>query len=183
MAKCPICNSRKGKRQCLIAGRPVCSLCCGTTRNPDYCSECGFYQEPKRKYIDVPSYTTSQMDNNMEIQSYAHTIEGALCMYDIEINKNLKDSDAIKMIELLIDKYHFGDQDFNTDNQIIANGVSYIDDAIKNDLTDQSNEVIVKILAVIWFVSNRRTKIRREYLDFIHQYVGLRLGPGIRLME
>jgi len=36
MAKCPMCNSKKGKRVCkLVKNQKVCSLCCGTTRNTD----------------------------------------------------------------------------------------------------------------------------------------------------
>ena len=50
MAKCPIYNSRKGKRQCLIAGSSVCSLRCGNTRNPDLCLEYRFYQKPKKAF-------------------------------------------------------------------------------------------------------------------------------------
>ena len=42
MAKCPMCNSKKGKRVCkLVENQKVCSLCCGTTRN----SECGDIEE------------------------------------------------------------------------------------------------------------------------------------------
>ena len=43
----------------------------------------------------------------MELESYGNSIEGALCAYDIENEEKLKDSDAIRIIELLIDKYHF----------------------------------------------------------------------------
>ena len=77
MAKCPICNSRKGKRQCLIAGSPVCSLCCGKIRKPDLCLECRFYRKPKRKYNDVPAYSVSEMDGNLELEAYGNVIEGA----------------------------------------------------------------------------------------------------------
>ncbi|WDN90187.1 hypothetical protein BuS5_03157 [Desulfosarcina sp. BuS5] len=176
MAKCSICNSRKGKRRCLIAGGLVCSLCCGNTRKPETCSECGFYKKPKRKYNDVPAYSVSEMDGNMELESYGNTVEGALCSYDIENENKLNDSDAIRIIELLIDIYHFKDQQMDTDSQVIANGVTYVKDAMISDLKDVDNEIIVKILGVIRFVAKRRTKIGREYMKIIHQYVGPRIG-------
>lgn len=37
MAKCLICNQKKGKRECRIVGGEICSLCCGTRRNDDEC--------------------------------------------------------------------------------------------------------------------------------------------------
>ena len=183
MAKCPICNSRKGKRQCLIAGNFVCSLCCGKTRKPELCLGCRFYQKPKRKYNDVPAYSVSEMDGNMELEAYGNAIEGALCSYDIENGNNLKDSDAIRIIEVLIDLHHFGDQQIDTDRQLIANGVDYVEEAIRKDLRGVSNEKIVKILGVIRFVAKRRTKIGREYMNVIHQYVGQRVDTGLRILR
>ena len=183
MAKCPICNSRKGKRKCLIADGLICSLCCGDTRTEEACSECVFYQKPKRKYNEVPAYSVSEMDGNMELESYGNSIEGSLCTYDIDIGGNLKDNDAIRIIELLIDKYHFKDLQMDQENQKIVNGVNYVDKSIKEDLKDVEREVIVKVLGVIRFVARRRTNIGREYLSVIHQYVGQRVGSGIRLFK
>ncbi len=118
----------------------------------------------------------------MDLESYGNAIEGALCTYDIENGYRLKDSDAIKIIELLIDIHHFGDQQVDTDNQLIANGVDCVEKAITKDLREVSNEEIVKILGVIRFVARRRTKIGREYMNTVHQYVGQRIAPGLRLL-
>jgi hypothetical protein len=183
MAKCPICNSRKGKRKCLIENGLICSLCCGNTRTEEACSECVFYQKPKRKYNEVPAYSVSEMDGNMELESYGNLIEGSLCTYDIENEGTLKDRDAIKIIELLIDKYHFKDLQMDQENQIIVNGVNYVDKEIREDLKDVEKEIIAKVLGVIRFVARRRTKIGREYMSLIHQYVGQRVGSGIRISK
>jgi len=183
MAKCSICNSRKGKRKCLIADGLVCSLCCGNTRTEEACSECVFYQKPKKKYNEVPAYSVSEMDGNMELESYGNSIEGALCAYDIENEGKLNDSDAIRIIELLIDKYHFQDQEIEQEHQTVVNGVNYVDKSIREDLKDVENEKIVKILGVIRFVAKRRTKTGREYMNVIHQYVGQRVGSGIRILK
>jgi hypothetical protein len=183
MAKCPICNSMKGKRKCLIADGLICSLCCGKTRTEQACSECVLYQKPRRKYNEVPAYSVSEMDGNMELESYGNSIEGSLCAYDIENGGKLKDSDAIRIIELLIDKYHFKDQQLDHENQIIVYGVKYVDRSIREDLKDAGNDKIVKLLGVIRFVARRRTKIGREYMTVIHQYVGQRVGSGIRVFK
>ncbi len=123
------------------------------------------------------------MDGNMELESYGNSIEGALCAYDIENGGKLNDSDAIRIIELLIDKYHFKDQQMDREHQIIVNGVNYVDKSIREDLKDVGNEEIVKVLGVIRFVARRRTKIGREYMTVIHQYVGQRVAPGIRILQ
>lgn len=183
MAKCPICNSRKGKRKCLIEDGLICSLCCGNTRTEEACSECVFYQKPKKKYNEVPAYSVFEMDGNMELESYGNSIEGALCAYDIEIEGKLNDSDAIRIIELLIDKYHFQDQEIEQEHQTVVNGVNYVDKLIREDLRGVENEKIVKVLGVIRFVARRRTKTGREYMNVIHQYIGQRVGSDIRVLR
>lgn len=183
MAKCPICNSRKGQRLCLIAASPVCSLCCGTTRTADSCLGCRFYQKPRRSYNDVPAYSVSEMDGDMDLADYGNVIEGALCSYDEKNGGILKDSDAIRITEALIDSRYFGDQPVNEDSMLITNGVAYVENAIREDLSGIDNKIIVKILGVIRFVARRRTKTGREYMNIIHQYVGQRMGSGIRLIR
>lgn len=145
--------------------------------------ECGFYQKPRRNYNEIPAYSVTEMNGNMDLESYGNTVEGALCSYDIENGNKLSDSDAIRIIELLIDIHHFKDQQMDCNSQIIANGVYYIEDAIRKDLDNVNNEIIVKILGVIRFVARRRTKAAREYMNIIHQYVGQRIGTGIRVLQ
>lgn len=110
-------------------------------------------------------------------------IEGALCAYDTENDNRLSDNDAIRILELLIDKYHFKDQKTDDEREIVKNGVTYVDGAIEGDLNKVNDEEITKVLGVIRFVAKRRTKIGREYMNLIHQYVGRRVGTGIRLMQ
>ncbi len=183
MAKCPICNSRKGKRKCLISDSFICSFCCGNIRKAETCLGCAFYQKPKRKYNEVPKFSVSDMDGNTELESYSNAVEGALCSYDIKSGNKLRDSDAIRMIELLIDMYHFKDTKVEADSQIIANGLIFLDDVIREDLKDVDNEVIIKILGVIRFVAKRRTNTGREYIKIIHEYVGQRISSGVRVLQ
>ncbi len=182
MAKCPICNSKKGKRKCLLYDSLICSQCCGEIRKAETCSECVFYSEPKRKYNEVPAFSVHEMEDDMELTGYGNSIEGALCAFDFENGHILKDSQAIRILELLIDIYYYQDQQVEPENQIIGNGLDYVLNVIKEDLQDVSNEIIVKLLGVIRFVAKRRTKIGREYMNIIHQYVGQRIGTGVRFL-
>lgn len=183
MAKCPICNSRKGKRQCVIANGLVCSLCCGTIRKEDHCLNCSYYQKPKRKYNEVPSFTVNQMHDSVRLTDYSNTIEGAFCTYDIENNKTLNDADVIKILELLIDKYHFKDTEMNCDNPFLLAGFNFVDAVIRENLADIDELELVKVLCILYFVAKRRTKTGKEYMNVIHKFVGQRIGSGIRILD
>jgi len=183
MAKCPICNSRQGKRKCFLVDDLICSRCCVSKRKAEICLECTFYQKPKIKYNNVPAYSTSEMESNMDLESYGNSVEGALCTYDIKNGNILNDRDAIRIIELLINIHYFNVQDIDGESQVVINGVDFIEDIIKEDLKDVNNEVIVKILGIIRFVAKRRSKTGQEYMRLIHQYVGPRIGSGIRILN
>ncbi|MGA7980881.1 MAG: hypothetical protein WCA32_11725 [Chromatiaceae bacterium] len=183
MAKCPICESRKGKRKCVVSDGLICSECCGSTRTGALCFGCVYYQKPTRRYSEVPAYSVSDMDGNVELESYGNSIEGALCAYDVENKGALKDSDAIRIIELLIDKYHFQDEQLDQEAQIASRGFQFVDKCIMEDLEGVDPEKIVKVLGVIRFVAKRRTRIGREYLNVVHQYVGQRVGSGVRVLR
>lgn len=160
----------------------ICSLCCGTSRSEDACMECAYYQKPKRKYNEVPKFTTIQMENDTQLSDYSNVIEGALCSYDIELENKLQDGDAIKILELLLDKYHFSDTKMETNDPMLISGFQYVDEAIEKDMPQIDPETLVKVLGVIRFVANRRTKIGREYMSIIHQYVGQRIDTGVRVL-
>jgi len=123
------------------------------------------------------------MEKDTELADYANVIEGALCSYDTKLENELKDKDVIKILELLLDKYHFLDQKTEIDDQLLMSGFNYVEKTITKDLPDIEKEILVKTLGVIRFVANRRTKYGREYMTIIHQYVGQRLDTGIRVLR
>ena len=184
MGKCAVCNSRKGQRKCLREDGLICSRCCGETRQPEHCHGCVFYREniPVRRYSDIPHFSTQTMDSNMELQSYSNSIEGTLCLLDYSRQMSLNDAFALKVIEMLLDKYHYHDSDVSCVDSQLREGFNAVLNSISDDLTDVSEEVIVRILGVIYFVARRRSRGGREYFDIIHQYVGLRGSAGIRVL-
>ena len=185
MAKCPVCQSRKAKRKCLVVAEGhICSLCCGETRQEDTCNGCPYYQPPqaRRKYHEVPSFTPAQMDADFALQDYSSAIEGAIGALDHQTGRTMKDAIPISIYEKLLDKYYFQDQNITFTDDKIAEGFTYVDSVISSDLADIDKEILVKILAVLHFIAKRRSQGRREYLTIVEQYVGERLGPGMRAM-
>ena len=123
------------------------------------------------------------MSSNTRLEERSDAIEGAICSFDYETGNNIDDKIAIKILELLIAKYHFGDVDLNFDNTVIEKGFNFVDEAIREDLSDIEKRDIVKLLAVIRFVADRRTRGDRESMDIIHTYVGARIAPGARILK
>ncbi|MGZ5050281.1 MAG: hypothetical protein ACXWF8_02720 [Methylobacter sp.] len=177
MAKCPVCDSRKGKRQCAIANGLVCSICCGTIRVEESCSNCAYYQKPKRKYNEVPSFTTNQVHASEQLTAYSNTLEGAFCIYDVENKKILKDADVVKILELLMDKYHFKDVEINCDSPFVLAGFNFVDTVIGKDLAGIEEQELVKLLSVLHYVVKKLSKTGKEYMNIIHQYAGPNAEP------
>lgn len=173
--KCPLCNSRKGKRKCLITEGNICSLCCGQSRKEATCQGCVFYQEqrPTRKYNEVPSYTTKQMESSDELQGYSFTIERAIFDFDQATHCIMKDPDAITIIERLIDKYYFKDETLRFEDALIEKGFNFVQKAMEdNHFANIPEDIVVKVLGVLRFVARRRTTGKREYLKIIEEYIG-----------
>jgi hypothetical protein len=185
MAKCPICNARKGKRKCLAADGHICTLCCGQTRKDEICQSCSFYKPPglMRKYKEIPSYTPKQMAESMELQEYSNAIEGAISAFDRKTEYKINDDVAIRVIELLLDKYHFKDEILTFDNELVEKGFFHVNKAIEDDLAEVHIEELIKVLGVIYFVAKRRSLGGREYLRIVNNYVGETIGPGFRVLH
>ena len=184
MAKCSICNSRKGKRKCIADNSFVCSLCCGQSRNADKCTGCSFYDgvSQKRNYRKVPFYAIQQMSNSMAFQDISNVVESILCGFDIENEDEFTDKMALQLLELAFDKYHFKDPELSISNSALKDKFERMSQIIEQDLSDTSKEPLIKVLASIYRSIQRRTCGGREYLTFAQQYVGARVGPGARIL-
>ena len=171
MAKCKICNSRKGKRECVNDNKLICSECCGSIRNEKLCTGCSYYSPPARRYQDISHFSVVEMESNFELQVLSNAIERSLCLFDDNYYKSLNDLIMIKLLELLLDKYHFKDENLLFDNDLIKTGFLLVDEVIQKQLKNVDETKIVKVIGVIRFVAKRRTTGRREYLTIIHEYV------------
>lgn len=185
MAKCPICNSRKGKRYCKLSDTAICSLCCAETRKPDTCIGCNHYRDPKpqEKYKEYPMFSLQRMDDDIELQSYANAIESAFCAFDHQEKRQLTDPTILKILELLLDKYYLKETIPFIEDKLVEKGFYLVVSIIREDLAEVSEKVITRLIGSIYFVAKRRSKGNREYLDFIHLYVGIRVGKGLRSVK
>jgi hypothetical protein len=121
-----------------------------------------------------------EMQDDLELQSYSNSIEATLCLWDNSFHNRLKDVSALKVLEMLLDKHFFYDDDVSATDDVLQKGFEMVSTSIEEDLSALSNETLNKIISVIHFVANRRTKGGREYLDFIRKFVGFRVAPGVR---
>lgn len=179
--KCPLCTTKKGKRICQLTTTCICSSCCGTNRKPEPCADCSFYQPPKKNYRSIPYYSPSEMDGYTEREDISEVIESALATFDYETGDQMNENDAIQILEMLLDVYYFREDFPTSENPLIDEGFCMIHNSIQEHLVHVDHSELSKILGAIWFVAKRRTTGRREYLEIIRQYVGLRLDDGVSL--
>ena len=172
MAKCTICNSRKGKRICKATDTFICSLCCGSSRNPDKCTDCSFYSQldKSKNYNKVPFFEIREMDGNLQLRNISEIIERELCRFDK--GYIIDDEMAIRIIERLLDKYHFQEYPAIFENNFEKVGFVSVKNLIEKNLREIPDEVITKVLGAILRSIKRHTNGKREYLDFIDNYIG-----------
>lgn len=184
MAKCSMCTYRKGKRYCKISDTVICSLCCGESRKKETCMGCYYYREakPQKKYKDLPMFSLQRMDDDFDLQNYANAIESTFCTFDQSENQQLSDQTVLRILELLLDKYHFKQNDYTTEDNLVNKGFTMVLSTIKEDLADLPEDSITKMIGTIYFVAKRRSKGNREYLDFIHRLVGIKIASGVRIL-
>jgi len=121
-----------------------------------------------------------QMGNDLDLQSYSNAIESTFCSFDQSQHGQLRDATILSILELLLDKYHFKQQPVEIEDKLVSSGFSQVLRSIEQDLVDVPAETVTKIIGTIYFVAKRRSKGNREYLDFIHGYVGMRVASGLR---
>ena len=182
MAKCPICDSRKGKRKCVAVDGSVCSVCCGQTRNAEKCGACSYFKDDRlnRNYNRSPHIALQTMADNPVLQDYADVIESAICQFDLDHYENISDKQAFRLLELLLDKYFFGELTINFENKLEEEGFELIDQAIREDLAELSNYKVSELLGTIYRSIRRRDLKDRDYIEFIQRHVGVRMAKGLR---
>lgn len=123
------------------------------------------------------------MEASIELQGYSNAIEGAICAFDQETKQTMDDTIPIRVLELLLDQYHFQDDRLVFENDRLMKAFHYVNKVIETDLSEVPTDKLVKVLGVIHFVAKRRSRGGREYLQVINKYVGPRIAPGVRLMR
>jgi len=115
---------------------------------------------------------------NIELSISSNNIELCLCDLDTKYENKLQDEVAIDIYKLLIDKYYFKDKELLFQSNLIKEGFESLDRAVKTD--SLGIDKLIKIIGVLYFVANRRTRGGREYFKIIYDYVGE--GSGVRMI-
>ncbi|MFZ5765802.1 MAG: hypothetical protein ACOY4H_09430 [Thermodesulfobacteriota bacterium] len=175
MAKCTICNSRKGKRKCKTTETFICSLCCGESRIEEKCAGCSFFTPAAatRNYRSVPYFTTQEMADNPELERIADVIESTLCQVWANDPQNVNDRSAARLVELMIDKYHFNDEAPQAGSSVEQEGFRLFVQKAGSTFSQISPEQVVKVLAAVYRSIQRRTVGGASYLQFVSQFTGI----------
>ncbi len=175
MVKCIVCNSRKGKRKCKETGTLVCSLCCGESRTEAKCAGCSFFTSAaiSRNYRSVPYYSTQEMADNPELESIADMVELSLCQIWVHDYQHVDDRTAARLVELMIDRYHFNDEKPRADTAVLEEGFRFFSENIGKKLAHIHPEQLVKVLAAVYRSIQRRTVGGTSYLQFVSQFTGI----------
>lgn len=179
MVKCIVCNSRKGKRKCKATGTFVCSLCCGESRTEAKCAGCSFFTSAaiSRNYRSVPYYSTQEMADNFELESIADVVELSLCQIWVHDHQHVDDRTAARLVELMLDRYHFNDEKPRADTSVLEEGFHFFSKNIGEKLAHIHPEQLVKVLAAVYRSIQRRTVGGTSYLQFVSQFTGI--GPAM----
>lgn len=179
MAKCTICNSRKGKRKCKVTETFICSLCCGESRTEEKCDGCSFFKSAAatRHYRNVPHYTTEQMAVNQDLEGIANVIESALCQVWANDPQNVNDRTVTRLVELMIDRYHFNDGTPQTDSPVLEEGFRLFVQETGKTFSRIHPEHVVKVMVAVYRSIQRRTVGGSSYLQFVSQFTGI--NPGV----
>lgn len=126
----------------------------------------------------MPYYTTQEMADNPALKFIADVIESTLSQVWTNDPQNVNDRTAARLVELLIDRYHFNDETPQADSPLLDAGFSLFLQEIDTDLSQISPEQLVKVLAAVYRSIQRRTVGGTSYLQFISQFTGTH--PGVR---
>ncbi len=110
------------------------------------------------------------MDNDFELQSIAELVEKVICIIDDE--NNINDSIAIRLVELLLDKYFYRDEKLAFNNPLEEKGFSFIHEHLEKNFKDLSTDQVYKVLSTILRSIKRHKNGTRDYLNFVHQFAG-----------
>ncbi len=168
MAKCIECEARKGKRKCKKTGGMICSLCCGQTREVEVCQGCSFFKgQSPRNYGKAPYFELQDMAKYSDLQDLAELLEmNTLAQIDRKMDGTMGDELAGRLLERLLDKYHFGEE-ISCADELEQQAVDLFFELIANELEYVADDKLVKAIGAIRRSLNRRTDGHRAYLDFI----------------
>ena len=185
IAKCPLCNQRKGIRSCSALRAQICSLCCGTKRRrtvscPDDCSY----------LVSGRDYQTHRIDQAEPIKKireispdYMNNIEQSILSVQDTRFRNLIDSEVkealenvLKTIETAERKIIYEYRSPNPRIQILADSVYQIidkhqkgEDGMRRVTLDETKACLKAIITTLKSLIQQNSE-STVYLDLIRQF-------------
>jgi hypothetical protein len=117
------------------------------------------------------------MANNPELESIADVVELSLCQIWLNDHRHVDDRAVARLVELMIDRYHFNDEKPRADTSVLEEGFGFFSQNIGEKLGHIHPEQLVKVLAAVYRSIQRRTVGGTSYLQFVSQFTGI--GPEV----
>jgi hypothetical protein len=117
------------------------------------------------------------MADNLELERIADVIESTLSQIWTNDPHNVNDRTAARLVELMIDKYHFNDEAPLVDSPVLEEGFRLFVQETGTTFSQASPEQVVKVLAAVYRSIQRRTVGGTSYLQFVSQFTGI--NPGV----
>jgi len=124
----------------------------------------------------VPYFSTQEMADRIELEHIADLIETTLCQVWANDPENVNDRTAARLVELMMDKYHFNDTEPRMDTPVRAEGYAMLSRNISRELSHIAPEVLVKVLAAVYRSIQRRSIGGSSYLQFVSNFTGVEPG-------
>ena len=108
-----------------------------------------------------------------ELEGISDVIETALCRVWATGGGQVNDRTASRLVELMLDKYHFNDGESQIDDSVLAAGHQLFSRTISEELSRVPAEKLVKVLAAVYRSIQRRTIGGSSYLEFVSRFTGV----------
>jgi len=113
------------------------------------------------------------MADNPELEDIANMIESTLCRVWADDPVNVNDRTAARLVELMIDRYHFNDDMPQAGSPELEEGFRLFSQNTGKTFSQLHAEEVVKILVAVYRSIQRRTVGGTSYLQFVSQFTGI----------
>ena len=94
---------------------------------------------------ELPRFSVEEMEWDYDLPRYSDAMEGAICARDIYHDGRLTDDMALKVLEMLLDRHHFGDTEVPSADKRLLEGFEMVEEAIEKDLHELATDTIARV--------------------------------------
>jgi len=97
--------------------------------------------------------------------------ERALCTLDQQRDHEMRDAQAVELLELLLDRYAFGDSPEALATRASQLGCDDLLDAVHRELASEPPDQVAQAIALVRHTARRRDSGGRAHLELLHRFV------------